>query len=156
MVESGPVTERILSAILPVLCRGLKSGLADYKAGSYGILCKVLVKATLKTSLVETLMNAVCKVRRVRHSFPPTHTALKYFFYWIFVFWMQRHTQRRVRLSVCSHFPACTWVCSLLSRHAGPCALTPGAWSYHVTQVTAAVIVGRIVAEGLHRLISWR
>ena len=77
MVESGPVTERILSAILPVLCRGLKSGLADYKAGSYGILCKVLVKATLKTSLVETLMNAVCKVRRVRHSFPP---ALKYFF----------------------------------------------------------------------------
>ena len=74
MVESGPVTERILSAILPVLCRGLKSGLADYKTGSYGILCKVLVKVTLKTSLVETLMNAVCKVRRVRHSFPPTPT----------------------------------------------------------------------------------
>ena len=63
MVDSGPVTERILSALLPVLCRGLKSDLADYKSGSYGILCKVLVKATLKTSLLETLMNAVCKVR---------------------------------------------------------------------------------------------
>ncbi|XP_070194933.1 HEAT repeat-containing protein 1-like isoform X2 [Littorina saxatilis] len=61
VVDSGPVTERILSAILPVLSRGLKSDVLDYKAASYGILGKVLQKSTLKTSLVETLMNAVCK-----------------------------------------------------------------------------------------------
>lgn len=61
VLDAGPITERIISAILPVLVRGLKSDFAAHKATSYGILCKVLHKSTLKTSLVETLMNAVCK-----------------------------------------------------------------------------------------------
>ena len=103
VVESGPVTERILSAILPVLCRGLKSELADYKEGSYGIVCKMLVKATLKTSLVETLMNTVCKVS-VWHRFSPQFFCL---FVLIPSLELLRYTQRRVRCCMCGRFPSC-------------------------------------------------
>ncbi|XP_076462291.1 HEAT repeat-containing protein 1-like isoform X2 [Babylonia areolata] len=61
LVQSGPVTERLLSAMLPVLCRGLKSSVKDYKAASYVVMSCIMCKTTLKTSLLETVMNGVCK-----------------------------------------------------------------------------------------------
>nr|KAG5705319.1 hypothetical protein BaRGS_010770 [Batillaria attramentaria] len=61
VLNTGTVSERIISAILPTLSRGLKSDVVSYKASSYMVLGQMLNKCRLKGSLLETLMNALCK-----------------------------------------------------------------------------------------------
>ncbi|XP_054622687.1 HEAT repeat-containing protein 1 [Dunckerocampus dactyliophorus] len=55
------VSDTILSKLLPYVQKGLKSGLADYKAATYMIVCQMAVKAVLEASLINTLAVHISK-----------------------------------------------------------------------------------------------
>lgn len=61
VLDSVPVTEVILSIILPHLCRGMKSAITEYKAASYMILAQLLYKTNLKPALVKTIQHILAK-----------------------------------------------------------------------------------------------
>lgn len=62
VLESGSVTEVILSTLLPHLSRGMQSHLLEYKAASYMILAQLFYKTSLKSNLVKTLQHVIAKV----------------------------------------------------------------------------------------------
>lgn len=62
VLESGTVTERVLSSLLPPLSEGLKSKMSEHKAASYIILAQLLHKAKLEPSLLKILMLSLTKV----------------------------------------------------------------------------------------------
>ncbi|XP_061612470.1 HEAT repeat-containing protein 1 [Phyllopteryx taeniolatus] len=55
------VSDTIVAKLLPYVQKGLKSGLADYKAATYMIVCQMAVKAVMEASLVDTLAVRVGK-----------------------------------------------------------------------------------------------
>lgn len=58
----SPVTEELVSRLVPFLEVGLKSGSADYVAGSYMVLSQLSCVANMEAKLAETLVVQVCKV----------------------------------------------------------------------------------------------
>nr|XP_057922061.1 HEAT repeat-containing protein 1 isoform X2 [Doryrhamphus excisus] len=54
-------TDTVLSKLLPYVQKGLKSGLADYKAATYMIMCQMAAKAVLEASVVDTLAVHISK-----------------------------------------------------------------------------------------------
>ncbi|XP_063963180.1 HEAT repeat-containing protein 1-like [Lytechinus pictus] len=57
----GAVKEAFLASILPFLLRGLKLHYHDYNGATYMIICQLGVSATLKVTLLEPLMEALCQ-----------------------------------------------------------------------------------------------
>lgn len=58
------VTEEVITLLLPYIVRGLKSSVAEYLSASYMIIAQLCNKCSLEESLVKSLMDCVCKVRR--------------------------------------------------------------------------------------------
>lgn len=58
----GAIKEVFLASILPFLLRGLKLDYLDYNGATYMIVCQLGVSATLKNTLLEPLMEAMCQV----------------------------------------------------------------------------------------------
>eukprot|EP00057_Strongylocentrotus_purpuratus_P026403 XP_011680877.1 PREDICTED: HEAT repeat-containing protein 1 [Strongylocentrotus purpuratus] len=57
----GAIKEVFLASILPFLLRGLKLDYLDYNGATYMIVCQLGVSATLKNTLLEPLMEAMCQ-----------------------------------------------------------------------------------------------
>lgn len=62
VLETGPVTEVVLSTLLPHISKGMKSEVTEYKAASYMVLAQLLHKAKLKQDLIKTLQQILAKV----------------------------------------------------------------------------------------------
>lgn len=62
VLDSGSITEVTLSMLLPHLSRGMQSRILEYKAASYMILAQMFYKSNLKSSLLKTLQQVICKV----------------------------------------------------------------------------------------------
>ncbi|XP_060070386.1 HEAT repeat-containing protein 1-like [Ylistrum balloti] len=61
VLDSGKVKEELVSTLLAHISHGLRSKVLDYKAAVYMITAQLLFKAKLQKSLLETLMNGMCK-----------------------------------------------------------------------------------------------
>nr|XP_009486339.1 PREDICTED: HEAT repeat-containing protein 1 [Pelecanus crispus] len=55
------ITDTIVSMLLPYIQKGLKSSIQDYRAATYMIICQMMVKVTVETSLVHSLMLQISK-----------------------------------------------------------------------------------------------
>ncbi|NWY54576.1 HEAT1 protein, partial [Chionis minor] len=55
------ITDTIVSMLLPYIQKGLKSSVQDYRAATYMIICQMMVKVTVETSLVHSLMLQISK-----------------------------------------------------------------------------------------------
>lgn len=58
------ITEEIITLLLPYIVRGLKSSVSEYLSASYMIIAQLCNKCSLEESLVKSLMECICKVRR--------------------------------------------------------------------------------------------
>ncbi|XP_033736713.1 HEAT repeat-containing protein 1-like isoform X2 [Pecten maximus] len=61
VLDSGNVKEELVATLLTHISHGLRSKVLNYKAASYMIMAQLLFKAKLQKSLLETLMNGMCK-----------------------------------------------------------------------------------------------
>ncbi|KAK6179629.1 hypothetical protein SNE40_011943 [Patella caerulea] len=61
VLENRPITEKIVSGLIPYLTRGLKSSTEEYKAASYMICGQMFYKAQLQEKLLVTLQNTISK-----------------------------------------------------------------------------------------------
>ncbi|OWF38112.1 HEAT repeat-containing protein 1-like [Mizuhopecten yessoensis] len=61
VLDSEKVKEELVSTLLAHISHGLRSKILDYKAASYMIMAQLLFKAKLQKTLLETLMNGMCK-----------------------------------------------------------------------------------------------
>ncbi|XP_070562669.1 HEAT repeat-containing protein 1-like [Ptychodera flava] len=55
------VSEKLISALLPYILKGLESKVNDYKAASYMIICQLAVKANMKMNLIKPMLRSICK-----------------------------------------------------------------------------------------------
>ncbi|KAJ6664676.1 hypothetical protein lerEdw1_006249 [Lerista edwardsae] len=55
------MTDTVVSKLLPYIQKGLKSSLVDYRAATYMIICQLVVKTTMETSLTNSLMLQISK-----------------------------------------------------------------------------------------------
>uniref|UniRef100_A0AAV2LAY3 HEAT repeat-containing protein 1 n=1 Tax=Knipowitschia caucasica TaxID=637954 RepID=A0AAV2LAY3_KNICA len=75
-LDSGTVTDAIITKLLPTVQKGLKSSLVDYRAASLMVLCQLAVKVVMETVLVQSLSAVLCKSLRDRLLVPETMGAL--------------------------------------------------------------------------------
>ena len=63
VLERGPITEELISRLLPCLLKGLKSSNLDFRAGSYMVVSLLASKVTLDKKLTMSLLDCITKVR---------------------------------------------------------------------------------------------
>ncbi|XP_035827945.1 HEAT repeat-containing protein 1 [Aplysia californica] len=62
VLMAGPPTEHILSTLIPSIGAGLRSrDMPDHMTSAYMVLSQLLVQTTLESSLLESLLNVLCK-----------------------------------------------------------------------------------------------
>lgn len=63
VIERGPISEGVVSRLLPFILKGLKSSHDDYRASSYMITSLLATKVKLDIKVTTSLMNSILKVR---------------------------------------------------------------------------------------------
>lgn len=62
VLETGSISEELVSRLLPHILKGLKSTCLDYRASSYMVLSQLALKACLQEQLCVSLLESIAKV----------------------------------------------------------------------------------------------